>query len=66
MIVLLLTVENAFYEKAPAMHPGRAADLQSRRAREKARLGMHVRLAIVTGNLGLSILKKLAEIERGS
>jgi hypothetical protein len=55
MIMLLLTLEIAFYEKAPAIHPGRAADLQSRRAMEKARLGMDVRFAIVTGNLSLSI-----------
>jgi hypothetical protein len=65
MIVLLLTLENAF-EKAPAIHPDRAADSQSRRATEKARLGMDVRLAIVTGNLSLSIWEWLAEIEQGS
>ncbi|MGA8494239.1 MAG: hypothetical protein WB764_02075 [Xanthobacteraceae bacterium] len=66
MIMLLLTLENAFDEKAPAIHPDRSTDLQSRRATEKARLGTDVRFAIVTRNLSLSILKKPAEIEQGS
>jgi hypothetical protein len=66
MIMLLLTLENAFYVKAPGIHPDRAADLQSRRATEKARLGMDVRFTIATRNLSMSIWKRPAEIERGS
>jgi hypothetical protein len=64
--MLLLILKNAFGEKVPAAHPDRSVDLQSRCATEKARLGMYVRFAIVTGNLSLSIWKKLAEIERSS
>jgi hypothetical protein len=55
-----------FGEKASAAHLDRSVDLQSRRANEKARLGMYVRFAIITGNLSLSIWKKLAEIELSS
>jgi hypothetical protein len=66
MIMLLLTLKNVFGEKAPAAHLDRSVDLQSCRATEKARFGMYVRFAIITGNLSLSIWQKLAEIERSS
>jgi hypothetical protein len=66
MVMLLLTLKNACGEKVTATHLDRSVDLQSRRATEKARLGMYVRCAIVIGNLSLSIWEKLAEMERGS
>jgi hypothetical protein len=55
MIMLPLTLKNAFGEKAPAARPDRSVDLQSRRATAIARLGMCLRFAIITGNLSLSI-----------
>jgi hypothetical protein len=64
MVILLFNLKVTVDEKALATHLDRSVDLQSRQTTEKARLGMYVRLAIVTGNLSLSILKKHAEIEQ--
>jgi hypothetical protein len=53
--MLLLNLKNAFGGTAPAAHLHRSADLASRRTKATARLGMHVRFAIVTDNPSLSI-----------
>jgi hypothetical protein len=56
MIMLLLNLKNASGEKALAAHLDWSVDFRSRRAKEKARPGMHVRFVVVTGNLDLSII----------